>query len=473
MKLRSVLCPVLSLILWLNLPVTAFSSPSMSLNSGINLFYGPLDIRAYQKTKSISFDKIPDISDFSDFASLFQKPVWSITADSSKYKKTPVSFKFQIGDLSYSGAVSHLRNPAFSTNFSFFAQTPQLSNDLGISVPQAESSSKTKSASLQIKNKYGKFSFSCDFEGYIKSCISLNLRPADFFKLSILFCLADFSFTQKTQSSWRLSEPDFISDRKNACYFEFLFSIPLFKLKIDCGATENPYNTLRFYSAAELLFHYGIFSVAVCAFTNDSVFMNDATNAFSISQTKNSVLYETKFSPSFDFSIKNISFKTGISALYISSIPENNVKNEKLYLAAGFSVFSQKDRFSLQYKLQNLDIYYFSPKYASLTFSEDEKLKHSLTIRYTHKFTPLSLSVTARSTAEPKRFLENSIYTQALTFSVCFRHFFIKSASVSAELEEKKSSLKTRFNGSISAEYSAKNLKITGKFGLSESIVVE
>lgn len=473
MKKRHILCPVLALFIWWNLPAPAADSPSMSLNYGFHLFAGPFDIRAYQKTKTVSFEKIPDISDFKDFTSLFQKPVWSISADSSRKAKTPVSVKFQIGDLSYSGAVSRLKTLPLSTSFSYFSNAPSLSKDLGISQPSSSSSTKTKSAAVLIKTQNSKIAFSCDFDGFIKSSASFTARPGDFFTISMLACYADFTFSQKNETSWRLSEPQFISDRKHACYFETLFSIPLVKLKIGTNAIENPYNTVRFNALADLLFHYGIFSLNLSGFASDSALMEFKSPSYSISQTKNSVLYQAKINPTFDFSVNKIHFKTGISALYVSSIPEDSVKNEKLHFAAGFSAVSNSNRFSFQYKMQNLDVYYFSPKYASLTFSEEEKLKHSISVRYTHIFKPLSITLTARADAEPKRFIENSTYSQSISLSVNFRSFIIRAAVLGAKFEEKNSTLKSTFNGSLSAEYSTKILKITAKIGVTGPLVVE
>lgn len=483
MKRRSNLCPVLLLFLWWNLPAPLFSSPSASLNYGFHLYYGAFDFRAYQKTGSVSFDKLSSVSDFQDFSSFFKTPVWSFSFDSSKYAKTPLTLKFQIGDLSYSGALSKLKNPPLSSSISYFSQSPALSSDLGVTNPTSSSSSKTKSTALTIKSKNLKLSFSADFEGFIKSSVSYTAHPKDFMTLSFLFCYADFDLISKPQTSWRLSAPVFISDTKTALWSEILLSIPLFRTKIGLGALENPFGTIRLYGTCDMLFHYAFFSLTVSGFLSDSAFVEFPSPVYSISQSKNSVRWQLKANPAFDFSINRLHIKTGISALY-----ENSTRNSKtqgslyetqspftqtLHLTAGISLIGEKNRFSLQYRLTNIDLTDFTLMSPGLTYSTDEKLKHSFSLKYTRRFKPLSLGVSLSASAEPKHLAEKSAFSQTLTAYVYPHKFPVKSASFGVTLDEKNSTVKPSFSTAISAEYSTKNLKITGKIGVTGSLVVE
>lgn len=483
MKKSSIICPVLLLFLWWNLPVPLFSSPSASLNYGFHLYAGPLDLRAYQKTGSVSFDSLSSLQSFSDFTSIFQTPVWALSLDSSKYKKTPLTIKFQIGDLSYSGALSKLRNPPFSSSFSYFSSDPALSQGISPSPPSSSASSKTKSTALTLRTKNSRLDFSSDFDGLVKSSFSYTFRPKDFLTLGFLICLTDFELISKPQSSWRLSDPVFVSGRKHALWTEFFTSIPLFKAKIGFGALENPFGTVRLYSTCDMLFHYAFFSVTLSGFLGDSAFVEFSSPVYSISQTKNSTCCQIKLNPMFDFRVKDLHIKTGISALYENSTrtfsqnaitsPQSTRPDQKLHLSAGINLIGDKNRFSLRYRLTNIDLTDFTILSPGLTYSTDEKLKHSLSAKYTHRFKKLSAAVSLTATAEPKHLASKSVYSQTITTYAYPYKFPIKSASFGVTLDEKNSTVKPSFSGAISAEYSTKNLKITGKIGLTGSLVVE
>lgn len=482
MKRSSILRPVLLLFLWWNLPAPLFSSPSASLNYGFHLYAGPLDLCAYQKTGSVSFDSLSSLQGFSDFTSIFQTPVWALTLDSSKYKKTPLTIKFQIGDLSYSGALSKLRNPPLSSSFSPFSSDPALSSGLSPSPPSSSASSKTKSTALTVKSKNARLDFSADFDGLVKSSFSYTFRPRDFLTLGFLLCFADFDLISKPQSSWRLSDPAFVSGTKHALSAEFLASVPLLRTKISFGALENPFGAVRLFTNCELLFHYDFFSVTLSGFLGDSAFVEFASPVYSISQSKNSTRYQIKINPMFDFRAKNCRIKTGITALYENSTSSSLTKaspqktsrpDQKLHLAAGVSLIGDKNRFSLQYRLTNIDLTDFTLQSPGLTYSTDEKLKHSLSAKYTHRFKTLSAAVSLSASAEPKHLASKSSYSQTITAYAYPYKFPIKTASFGVTLDERNSTVKPSFSGAISAEFSTKYLKITGKIGVTGSLLVE
>lgn len=450
-----------------------FSLSTLSMIYGLKLSFTFADFRFYQKSNTLSFSQIYSFKNFSDFASNFKKPSWSLKIDfddflsycsreNSFFKSFSFPFSLFLGTLSYSEAVKKLRNPNLFNSNSAFSATGIFNQGLGTSLVSKSFSEKPFSiaASFNKKNFGIESSFSSDKNFFLST--NFNLIPLNLFRVNSMFCFSLYNSTCKDEQSWRFNKPFFTSDNKIALYSESTIKFPFIKTKISATLIENPFNSIRFIASIENIFHFSFLSLNTGFLFSDNLFYSNKSPIFTIDNSLFNSIYQFKINPQAELKFKNgFSLKSGIALFYDYSLDEDfiNPNYEKnINSSAEVKLNLIKNIFSLQYKISKLNL---------------ANQEHSFLLKYSHYFDKLTLSSNLKFSFLPFSYSTSTDLSQAAGIFLYFKKFPVKSISLSSTLIFKNNSLYPTVNLGISTNFSFKKVKFSGKFQLKHSIVVE
>lgn len=475
-----------------NIPKTAVKEKDLSQSTfstvwGLHVMTKPIDLRFYQASESIRFGETENWSGVKDFGEKLKECAWSVKLDAkglSDEKKIPLYFAF--GSLSYSGAVSRIKSPSYYNSTSAFLNPCEISSGLGISLPSKTASVKPLSFAVSYNswNTLLQAAFFTDGNLYLSAGKKFN--PGDLSRLEFLLSYSNFNISRKSETSWFITEKPFTPGNKNFFSGEAVLSVPFVKTKIAFSAFENPFSTYRFAGTLETAFHYSAFNLNLCAFLTDTPFLSESESIVTSSSSLEKTLYQFKINPELNFVLKSgTKASLGLTAFYDYALTKTGITPESaqtLNFAAGFSLTSKKDSFSLTAKALNFTAGTFSGKESHRHFPFEtpdfftafsQNAKYSIYVKYTHSFTRLSLSSSCKVEYDHNDTGNNPVWKESLGFYIYPKDFPVSSASLSAVFEQKKGAFTPQLNLAVNAYFTVKKVKICGKIQFSSIIVVE
>lgn len=444
-----------------NIPKTAYEKNDAELstfqfNYGANLRLLPLDLRFYQGTYVSTFREIRSLSSDS-FSESFKPCSWSVLLEADKlpfFNQLPL--KLYAGTLSYSKAISKQRNPAFYKLPSPFISGLEVNKGIGITQASKYASSKPISVALSYnKGAFfieGAYSFDCN--AFLSSGFTIVAR--DFLKISTVVSLSTFDAGNACSDSWMQPKPFFSNEKYHTGYLETAVSMPLLKTKLSCLLIQNPAGTLRSCQTAEILFHYGLFSISGGVFISDSVFFQDYLPVLTAGNSFEKTLFQLRLTPQIEFFTKQKTrIKTGFTLLYDKSLEDltfDRPVSHNLDIAYGINAYGKKDNAGFLYRYQ--------------------KDNHTFIENYSHKFETTSLKVTSKTSLSfPVSRISD--FSQGLSLTASISNFPINSISGNITVLRKNSKLSLQSGATVSAKFNLKNVKFTGKIQFSTSVLVE
>lgn len=438
----------------LTIPKTVYSQNDFSLSTfnfiyGAKLTAGPFDIRFYQSTGNIKL---------SEFGSPPQNnPAWSVK---TSLNAAPLSF--YAGTLGTSQTASRLRTPSFYSNPSPTATPPNTDYGLGIQAAQKSASSKPVALGFVLKKSSYTLEALLNENQDLYACCGLKTQIGDFIKTDLSLSFANFYLAPKSHTEWKNTTLTYEPQRESALFLETLFSMPLFKLKAYGGFIQNPFNTLRFFGAGEIFFHYAGFSVDGGFYCSDTAFLKDSEPFYTVSQNLEKSLYQIKLNPQFKILSKEGSIKTGICAFYDKTKDESGYREnftQKLTVSAGTELNSKNDRLSFLYKLQMTD--------------STDQMVHTATVSFKHWFKDFAFLVTFKEAVTTDSALDKIPHTETINIALKPKNCPITQAAFALSAEHKNSCVNAKLNCGISGNIIVKNVKIIGKIQVYTVLVVE
>ena len=232
---------------------------SASLYTGLRLKFYAADLRAYVTMPKTEFSTINNCISEQKPKELFNEVRWG--SSFNFFTKTlPTTLKF--GTLTYSQAISRLKNPAPSVTASPITKSFGFLPGLESSLPSLTSSVQSKSLYLKstTKNKSNSFSFESfltEEKNFASSLVFIH-NPLRFLQLQ--YALTGVSFNIEGSSSLlKKNNASFEKSRYEAFCADFSARCPLLKANFYFGAHQNPYGSVNCWFNSKFRFSKGRF----------------------------------------------------------------------------------------------------------------------------------------------------------------------------------------------------------------------
>lgn len=419
---------------------TVKDNSKLKYNYGLRLNFPSATITGNAKLASTEFKDIGTYT-FNDYISK-QEYTYGIN---QSLKAGKIKFNISAGTLHYSGAISRLKNPAFSCpeplkKFSLFTQgiSAQIPSPASSKTPVSFAASITPEseshlpsmqfAILKTKEKYGAV-----FKRFTTPIIP---------QLVMGFTAGTFFHEHTKETTWFMIDPYYNEEEFFSSEFITALMWKPLKMAASAGLYENPFGGRRGWIKNQSYFSYGSFSFGLYYFNSDDDLITSSGNKPRIRQ-------QIFFSPQIQFPVASGILNIG-------------------------STIGQAKRKTKQRKAEPYNYYYgrLGASFTSMTFTlkgkysidystEDKDKKQSYNLNLISNFSSLHMNTSYTFSID-----ENNLKKHKVSESVSIKKGILNNVSTYITWTEKNTSNTINLNTSINLLKRNRHLLFRGKISL-------
>lgn len=333
-----------------------------------------ISMRYFNSCPKTSGEEFAQIQNYEDFRRIFDKKRYSVSIDADRLGMIPLNIS--AGSLSYSGSVSKLNNPAFTTVLPPFCHIPENAKGISINLPGKSSSCKPDSLffcyTLPINKKADSKGFSGNDIVFSYACINSESKEKqissiksgfiwkNLLKASFSSTLISYSHDPVTASTWFREKRNFDKTELSGMLQEASITIPFVKNYTAFGILQTPFNENVLWLRNDTLIQAGSFSTNVSFYTRELQSVSYHTSFSVPNQTNEKNIMQLKIIPELCIFLKNratIKFGAG-SGLY-KSFENPGIKQyifEKGNASAGIKYSSGCKNGAISFSISNIPL---------------------------------------------------------------------------------------------------------------------
>ncbi len=333
-----------------------------------------INLRYFNSCPKTSGEKLAQIKDYENFLRIFDKKRYSFSVDAGRLGMIPLNISG--GSLSYSGSVSKLNNPAFTTALTPFCHTPENAKGISITLPGKTSSCKPDSLffsyTLPVNKKTDskgfsgndiKFSYACietDSKEKQISSINSGFIWKNLLKASFSSTLISYSPDPVTASTWFREKSNFDKTGLSGAVQELSIAIPFIKNYTAFGILQTPFNDNVLWMRNDTLFQAGSFSTNVSLYTRELQPDSYQTVFFVPNQTNEKNIMQLKIIPELCIFLKDkATIKFGAGGGLYRSFENPGIKQyilERENFSAGIKYSSNCKNGAISFLISNIPL---------------------------------------------------------------------------------------------------------------------